>query len=57
LQQFFLLGFGTDSNELKKSYEVKYLREEDLVDDTTALLELTPVGVMSQLRSPRFKFG
>jgi outer membrane lipoprotein-sorting protein len=42
LQQFFLLGFGTDSNELKKSYDVKYLREEDLVDDTTALLELTP---------------
>jgi outer membrane lipoprotein-sorting protein len=42
LQQFFLLGFGTDTNELKKSYEVKYLREEDLVDDTTALLELTP---------------
>ena len=42
LQQFFVLGFGTDSNELKKSYEVKYLREEDLLDDTTALLELVP---------------
>jgi outer membrane lipoprotein-sorting protein len=42
LQQFFLLGFGTDSNELKKTYDIKYLREEDLVDDTTALLELTP---------------
>jgi outer membrane lipoprotein-sorting protein len=42
IQQFLLLGFGTDTNELKKSYDVKYLREEDLVDDTTALLELTP---------------
>jgi outer membrane lipoprotein-sorting protein len=42
LQQFFLLGFGTDSNELKKTYDIAYLREEDLVDDTTALLELTP---------------
>lgn len=42
MQQFFLLGFGTDSNELKKSYDVKYVREEDLLDDTTVLLELTP---------------
>jgi outer membrane lipoprotein-sorting protein len=44
LQQFFLLGFGTDTNELKKTYDVKYLREEDLEDDTTALLELIPRG-------------
>ncbi len=42
LQQFFLLGFGTDTNELKKTYDVTYLREEDLADDTTALLDLTP---------------
>jgi outer membrane lipoprotein-sorting protein len=42
VQQFFLLGFGTDTNELKKSYDIKYLREEDLQDDTTVLLELTP---------------
>ncbi len=42
LQQFFLLGFGTDTNELKKTYVVNYLREEDLADDTTALLELIP---------------
>jgi outer membrane lipoprotein-sorting protein len=51
LQQFFLLGFGTDSNELKKTYNISYLREEDLVDDTTALLELTPrrANVSSQI--------
>ena len=42
VQQFLLLGFGTDTNELKKTYDVKYLREEDLADDTTALLELMP---------------
>jgi outer membrane lipoprotein-sorting protein len=42
LQQFFLLGFGTDTSELKKTYDVKYLREEDLADDTTVVLELTP---------------
>jgi len=42
LQQFLLLGFGTDTNELKRTYTVKYLKEEDLEGDTTVLLELTP---------------
>ena len=42
VQQFLLLGFGTDTNELKKTYDIKYLQEEDLEDDTTVLLELTP---------------
>jgi outer membrane lipoprotein-sorting protein len=42
LQQFLLLGFGTDTAELKKSYDVKYLQEEDMEGDTTAQLELTP---------------
>jgi outer membrane lipoprotein-sorting protein len=42
IQQFLLLGFGTDSKEMQKVYEVKYLREEQLGGDTTALLELTP---------------
>ncbi len=42
VQQFLLLGFGTDTGELKKAYNVKYLQEEDLEGDTTALLELVP---------------
>lgn len=42
IQQFLLLGFGTNSKELKKVYQVKYLKEEQLGGDTTALLELTP---------------
>ena len=42
IQQFLLLGFGTNSRELKKVYQVKYLKEEQLGGDTTALLELTP---------------
>ena len=42
MQQFLLLGFGTDTSELKKAYKVKYLREEDLEGDTTVLLELMP---------------
>ena len=42
IQQFLLLGFGTQSKELQKVYEVKYLKEEQLGGDTTALLELVP---------------
>jgi outer membrane lipoprotein-sorting protein len=42
VQQFLLLGFGTDTGELKKTYNVKYLREEDLEGDTTVLLEFVP---------------
>jgi outer membrane lipoprotein-sorting protein len=42
VDQFLLLGFGTDSDELKKAYEIKYLREEQIGGDTTAVLELTP---------------
>jgi outer membrane lipoprotein-sorting protein len=51
VQQFLLLGFGTDTNALKKSYTVNYLREEDLGDDTTAVLELVPLknNVTSQI--------
>ncbi|MEJ2006723.1 MAG: outer membrane lipoprotein-sorting protein [Acidobacteriota bacterium] len=42
VQQFLLLGFGTDSKEMQKVYDVRYLREEQLGGNTTAVLELTP---------------
>jgi outer membrane lipoprotein-sorting protein len=42
MQQFLLLGFGQETGELKKSYRVRFLKEEDLEGDTTALLELLP---------------
>lgn len=42
VQQFLLLGFGTETGELKKSYGIKYVKEEDLSGDTCAVLELTP---------------
>ncbi len=42
VQQILLLGFGTDPSDLKKAYDVKYLREEDLEGDTNVLLELVP---------------
>jgi len=44
VEEFFLLGFGSETGELslKKSYRLKYLKEEDLDEETTAVLELTP---------------
>jgi outer membrane lipoprotein-sorting protein len=42
VEEFFLLGFGSETEELKKSYHLKYLKEEELEGDTTAVLELTP---------------
>jgi outer membrane lipoprotein-sorting protein len=51
VQQFLLLGFGTDTNELRKTYSVKYVQEDDLEGDTTVLLELLPrtANVASQI--------
>src|SRR5579863_3309737 len=42
VQQFLLLGFGTDANSLKASYNVSLAGEDDLDGETTALLELVP---------------
>jgi outer membrane lipoprotein-sorting protein len=42
VEQFFLLGFGTESDKLRKDYDFKFLTEEELDGDTTAVLELTP---------------
>ncbi len=42
VQQFLLLGFGSETGELMKSYSVRFLREEELEGDTTAVLELVP---------------
>ena len=42
VQQFLLLGFGTEAASLKAAYAVSLAGEEDLEGETTALLELTP---------------
>lgn len=42
IQQFLLLGFGTETGELRKAYDLKLLSEEDIEGETTALLELIP---------------
>jgi len=42
LDQFLLLGFGTDSQEMKKAYLVTLLKEDKIDDRRTIQLELTP---------------
>lgn len=42
VEQFLLLGFGTETGDLQKMYEIKLNGEEVLDGDTTAILELTP---------------
>ena len=42
LDQFLLLGFGTESKELQKGYLVTLLKEDKLDDRKTIELELTP---------------
>jgi outer membrane lipoprotein-sorting protein len=42
VQQFLLLGFGTNTKELEKMYEMRFLEEEQLGGDMTVVLELIP---------------
>lgn len=55
VQQFLLLGFGTDADNLRKAYEIKYLGEEQIGEDNTAVLELVPrrENVAAQLQKVR----
>lgn len=42
VDQYVLLGFGTKSDNIKKSYVVSFMGEEELDRKKTVLLELTP---------------
>jgi len=42
VDQYVLLGFGTKSDNLRKSYEIKLAGEEDLDQRKVVVLELTP---------------
>jgi outer membrane lipoprotein-sorting protein len=42
VDQFLLLGFGTNGKELRKGFAITVLREEKLDDRKTVVLELTP---------------
>ncbi len=42
VDQFLLLGFGTDSKEMQKSYLVTLMKEDKIDDRKMTVLELTP---------------
>jgi outer membrane lipoprotein-sorting protein len=42
VDQYLLLGFGTKSENLRKSYDIAISGEEDLDQRKTVVLELTP---------------
>ncbi len=42
IDQYMRLGFGTKSQDLRKSYEINLVGEEDIDHRKTLLLELTP---------------
>lgn len=42
VDQFLLLGFGSRGSDLKASYELKYLGDEQINGEKTQRLELTP---------------
>jgi outer membrane lipoprotein-sorting protein len=42
VQHFLLLGFGTEVADLQKAWDLKLTGEEDIADETAAVLELTP---------------
>ena len=43
VQQFLLLGFGTEVADLRKSYALRLVGEEEIQDETAAVVELTPL--------------
>ena len=51
VEQFFLLGFSTDADKLRKDYELKFVKEEELDGDTTVVLTLIPrsQGTLAQI--------
>jgi outer membrane lipoprotein-sorting protein len=42
VEQFFLLGFATEADKLRRDYELKFVKEEELDGDTTVVLDLIP---------------
>lgn len=51
MQQVLLVGFGSDTEELQSAYHLKYLHDDQLDNEATAVLELVPreVKVAAQL--------
>ena len=53
VETFLVLGFGSSGEDLKKSFDVKYLGEEKIGSVQTAKLELTPLAENVKKSFPR----
>jgi outer membrane lipoprotein-sorting protein len=52
-EAFLVLGFGSSPEEMRKSFEVKYVGVEKIGDVAAAKLELTPISQKIKDRFPR----
>ena len=52
-EAFLVLGFGSSPEEMRKSFEVKYVGVEKIGDIAAAKLELTPISQKIKERFPR----
>jgi outer membrane lipoprotein-sorting protein len=52
VDQFLLLGFGTTGEQLRRSYSMRLLGEQQISGETTARIELTPLDatVLEQMK-------
>jgi len=53
VDQYVLLGFGTKSDNIRKSYLVSVVGEEELDHKKTVVLELTPSPIRFATRSSK----
>ncbi len=54
-EAFLVLGFGSSPEEMRKSFEVKYVGVEKIGDVAAAKLELTPISQKIKDRFPRIE--
>lgn len=52
-EAFLVLGFGSSGEDMKKSFDVKYLGQEKIGVADTAILQLTPLAQKIKERFPR----
>jgi outer membrane lipoprotein-sorting protein len=53
-ETFLVLGFGSSGSDLRKSFEIKYLGDEQIGKAKTAKIELVPTSAKVKQQFPRF---
>jgi len=53
VESFLVLGFGSSGDDLRKSFDVKYVGEENIGNVQTAKLQLTPLSAKVKENFPR----